>query len=76
MGYFLRNRILCVLPKQDRFSTGRTIQRIAELLRGQYCLKFSEEELEEALDYLIRIGKLVRIYTDNNFYYYQPFKNR
>lgn len=76
MRYTLKNRILCVLPKQGSFSTGRTIQRITELLRSQYCLKFSEEELKESLDYLIRIGKLVRMFMDDNFYYYQSFKNR
>ena len=72
----LQKKALSVLPKQGRFSTGRTIQRIADLLRCQYGLKFSEDELEETLDNLIRQGALVRKYMDDSFYYYQPFKNR
>ena len=72
----LKKRILCALPKRGRFSTGRTVEKIVGLLRSQYCLELSEEELRDGLDNLIRIGKLKRYYMDNNFYYYQPFKNR
>ena len=72
----LQKMAIRVLPKQDHFSTARTIRRIADLLRRQYCLKFSEEALEEALDNLIRVGILVRHYMDDDFYYHQPFKNR